>query len=81
MNIREEIREFLLKGEELDVPIDDDESLLESGIIDSLKMVELLTFIEKQFAIDVEDDELMPENFDSINAITNFIGRKTGKEG
>lgn len=75
MDIRENIRNIILKGNKRKekLLLNDDDSLLENGIIDSLKMIELISSIEKKYTIKVEDDELMPENFDSINAITNFI--------
>ena len=76
MNIQKPIRDFLLKGKKLDMNITDDDSLLLNGVIDSLKMIELTSYIEKSFKIKIEDEELMPDNFDSINAITNFITSK-----
>ncbi|NOX87868.1 MAG: acyl carrier protein [Calditrichaeota bacterium] len=57
--------------------LDYDDSLLELGIIDSVKMLDLINFIEEKFGIKVEDDDLYPENFDSINAIVNYINSKT----
>ncbi len=56
--------------------LDYDDSLLELGIIDSVKMLDLINFIEEKFGIKVEDDDLYPENFDSINAIVNYIQSK-----
>jgi acyl carrier protein len=56
--------------------LDYDDSLLELGIIDSVKMLDLISFIEKEFDIKVDDDDLFPENFDTINAIVNYIQSK-----
>ncbi len=56
--------------------LDYDDSLLELGIIDSVKILDLINFIEEKFGIKVEDDDLYPENFDSINAIVNYIQSK-----
>ncbi len=56
--------------------LDYDDSLLELGIIDSVKMLDLIGFIEKEFDIKVDDDDLFPENFDTINAIVNYIQSK-----
>lgn len=56
--------------------LDYDDSLLELGIIDSVKMLDLINFIEGNFGIKVDDDDLFPENFDSINAIVNYIQSK-----
>jgi acyl carrier protein len=52
------------------------DSLLEKGVIDSIAMVELVTFIEKVYGIHIEDDELMPDNFDTLAAMSSFIGGK-----
>lgn len=48
-------------------------SLLDSGIVDSLGVLDLVGFIEEQFGIAAEDDDLVPENFDSIDALTRFV--------
>ena len=50
-----------------------DLSLLESGIVDSLGVLDLVGFIEEEFGIQAEDDDLVPENFDSIEALTRFV--------
>ena len=54
----------------------DDTSFLEEGIIDSTGILELVTFLEDEFSITVEDEELIPENLDSIGNVANFIQRK-----
>ncbi len=78
MEVKERIIQFLyddqLKDEFED--LDHDDSLLELGIIDSVKMMELIGYIEDNFGIKVDDDDLYPENFDTINAITNYIESK-----
>ena len=51
-------------------------SLLESGIIDSLGVLDIVGFIEEQFGIEVQDDEMVAENFDSIGALTLFVNRR-----
>lgn len=56
--------------------LDDDTSFLEEGIIDSTGVLELITFLEEEFAIVVEDEELTPENLDSINNTSNFLKKK-----
>jgi acyl carrier protein len=57
----------------------DDASLLGEGIIDSTGVLELVTFVEKQFGIEVADEELVPENFDSIAGLSAFVRLKTAK--
>ena len=58
----------------------DDTSFLEEGIIDSTGVLELVTYLEEEFNIKIEDDELIPENLDSINNVTAFLQRKTNPE-
>lgn len=54
----------------------DDESLFEKGIIDSMGVLELVSFIEEHFNLKVQNEELIPENFKAVNSIKNFIERK-----
>lgn len=76
MNFRSEIRTFLEKRMPDGKKFDDQESLLANGVIDSLKMLDLLSFIEEKFGVTVDDDEMMPDNFDSIDAIVAFLVAK-----
>jgi acyl carrier protein len=57
----------------------DDESLVEKGIIDSTGVLELTSFLEQQYGVSVSDDELAPENLDSIANLTRFICAKQGQ--
>lgn len=52
------------------------ESLLESGIIDSLGILEVVGFLEREFGIAVDDEELVPETFDSVDRLTAFVSGK-----
>lgn len=52
------------------------ESLLDSGVMDSTGVLEVIAFIEETFSVTVEDAEMLPENLDSIDNITHFIVRK-----
>jgi len=52
---------------------DDDDSFLELGIIDSFGFMELLHWVEREFSISVGDDELVPDNFDSVSKLSSFI--------
>lgn len=56
--------------------VKDDEPLFESGIIDSLGVLQLVSFIEDRFGIHVEDEDLVPENFDTIKRIVEFVENK-----
>ena len=58
---------------------EDDASFLELGIIDSFAFVELLQWVEEEFGISVADDELVPDNFDSVCKLSSFIlGKRSG---
>lgn len=77
MTVETAVREFLARELGKDVArIGNDESLLESGTIDSVGVMRLVAFLEKTYAITVDDDDLMPENFDTIGAIASFIERR-----
>ena len=52
------------------------DDLIESGVIDSLGILKLLEFLESKFSIHIADEELIPENFHSIESIESFISRK-----
>ncbi|MBN1657054.1 MAG: acyl carrier protein [Anaerolineae bacterium] len=54
-------------------PYPDDVSFLEEGIIDSMGVIELAAFVSDYFEITVEDNELVPSNFDSISNIANYV--------
>jgi acyl carrier protein len=53
--------------------IDPNESLISSGVIDSLSLLRLITFIEEQFGIRLEDDEVIPDNFETISTMESLI--------
>jgi len=80
MDIRSTIREFIKENfmvSNEDIKDGDATSFLESGIVDSTGILEIVEFIEETFEISVEDDELVPENMDSIENLANFVNRKT----
>lgn len=56
--------------------LSDTDSLLDNNIIDSMGFLDLVTFVESEFDIVVEDDELLTDNFESIESITNFVNAK-----
>jgi len=55
---------------------DDDDSFLEEGIVDSLGIMEMVMFVEETFSVTVEDHEITPENFDSVNKLAQYIQSK-----
>jgi acyl carrier protein len=58
--------------------IDGSQSLIEAGVIDSTGVMELVGFLEEQYGIRIEDDELVPENLDSIENMVRFVAQKQG---
>ena len=76
----EKIRSFLFNNFLFDAKesaLDNDTSFLEQGIIDSTGVLELVQWLEETFAIKIEDEELIPENLDSVIQLAKFIARKT----
>lgn len=59
--------------------LEDDQSLLDAGVLDSTGVVELVGFLEEEFGIRIDDQEMIPENLDSIERITGYVQRKTGR--
>ena len=54
----------------------DDTSFLDEGIIDSTGVLELVSFLEEEFSMSVDDEELVPENLDSINNVVAYVEKK-----
>ena len=81
MNYAKEIRDYVvtnfLFGEA--GTLTDDTSFLDTGIIDSTGMLELIMFLDNQFGVRVEPEEMVPENLDSINRLVAYLSKKTGK--
>lgn len=73
--VKEAIRAFIQSSINLD-GLGDDENLFESGIVNSLFAIQLMTFIERTFEIEVGTDDLDIENFKSIDATAAFVARK-----
>jgi len=59
--------------------IADDESLLQNGAVDSMSMYRMIAFLEDTFSLLIADDEMVPENFESINRIESFVTAKLQK--
>jgi acyl carrier protein len=78
MELRKQVRDFVTTNFYVADPksLEDATSLLDHGIIDSTGVLEVIMFIESTFGVTVEDSEMLPENLDSIERITAFVGRK-----
>ena len=80
MEIREQIKQFFEDNFMVDFEnnFNDDDSFLESGIIDSTGVLELVLFLEENFGFKVDDEEIIPENLDSFKNLQNYIRHKKG---
>jgi methoxymalonate biosynthesis acyl carrier protein len=76
--IKETVKRFILNSIDI-TDLDDDDNLFESGIVNSLFAVQLMTFIEKTFSIEVEMKDLDIDNFKSLNATAAFVLKKNGR--
>lgn len=81
-NIGQQIRQFILTEfpQANERSLGDNESFLGSDIVDSLGIVKLMTFVETEFEITVEDEDLQPENFQSIARLTEFVKTKLAQK-
>jgi acyl carrier protein len=73
--VRRFIGENFMFREEVET-LSDNASLLDAGIIDSTGVLELVCFLESTFSIEIADEEMLPENLDSLAAISSYVKRK-----
>jgi len=79
--VEQEIRTFLAENFSLGrdiTSLQSTQSLTERGFIDSVGIVEVLTFLENRYGIQISDEETVPENIDTIDNIVRFIEKKRG---
>ncbi|MCZ7667331.1 MAG: acyl carrier protein [Chloroflexi bacterium] len=80
VDIRQQIKQFIAQNflftGDAD-SLDEDTSFMEEGIVDSMGTLELILFVEETFQFLVADDEIEPDNFDSVNNLCRYIQRKT----
>ncbi len=78
MNYAKEVREFVISNFLYGVVagFQDDTPLLENGIIDSTGLLELIAFLETQYHVKIESGDMVPQNFDSVDRICQFLIRK-----
>ncbi|MBZ9656860.1 acyl carrier protein [Phyllobacterium lublinensis] len=77
--INAQIRNFIVENYlfgDTSHPLEDDTSLIETDVIDSTGVLELVTFLEDTFQISIQDAEIVPANLDSIGSITAFVASK-----
>ena len=79
MDVPQALEEFIVRNimvSDGDVSLSWDDSLIASGIVDSLGILRLVAFIEENFSVVVDDTEVVPENFETINAMSSLVQRK-----
>jgi acyl carrier protein len=80
MEMSQKIRDFIVSN--FYVPdaagLSNEQSLLEAGIVDSTGVLEIISYIESEFSVAVDDAEMVPENLDAIASIARYIERKRG---
>jgi acyl carrier protein len=78
--IREQVKNFIVTNFFLDlntIELNDDSSFLDNGYVDSTGMLEVIGFLEETYGISIADDEMVPENLDSLSNIGAYVTRKT----
>jgi acyl carrier protein len=81
VDVKEKVRAFVLEyaaGKGL-TEVKDDEPLLTTNIIDSLGSFRMIAFLEETFPLTIEDTDMVPENFQTLNDIESFVAGKLGK--
>ncbi len=79
IDIKDRVKDFIVTNFFLDVSeiqLDDKTSFLETGIVDSTGIMEVVAFIQEEFGVDIEDREILPENLDSLAYIARFVSGK-----
>lgn len=79
MSVKDAVSRFILENflfTDDVTALRNDESLIGRGIVDSTGVMELIAFLEEQFGIAVDEDEMVPENLDTIDAIAVFVEQK-----
>jgi acyl carrier protein len=80
-NVKEQIREFVQEAAQRKgvTGVTDEQSLVESGVIDSLGIFRLVAFLEENFRVRIGDEEIVGENFESIVSIERFVMKKLSR--
>jgi acyl carrier protein len=81
MSVESQIRKYILEDflyAQDETCLQDTDSFLEEGIVDSTGILELVMFVEETFGVQVEDEDIVPEHFDSVERLARYVRRKTG---
>lgn len=79
--LKQKLRQYILENFLFtDDPseLDDDDSFMDKEIIDSTGILEVIEFLEQECGIKIDDEDMIPDNLDSVNKIIAFVARKTG---
>jgi acyl carrier protein len=79
MTIKQDVRTFILESylfTDDQSALADNDSFLGSGILDSTGMMELIYFLEEEYEVKVQDEEMVPENLDSVDRVVAYVERK-----
>ena len=80
MSIEATVRDYVLENylfTDDESQLNNDDSFLEKGILDSTGILEIINLIEEEFGIKVEDHEMIPENLDSVNNVVTYVTKKS----
>lgn len=80
MSVEQKVRSYILENflfTEDESALNSADSFLEKGVLDSTGILEVIYFLEDEFGVKVEDDEMIPENLDSVNNIVKFVDTKS----
>lgn len=79
MNIEQQVRQFIMENMKSELPADltADYRLIDNGVLDSMAMFEVIAFIEESYGIQIDDDDLEADNFETTRAIAGLVSRKS----
>ncbi len=78
-DVKTTIRQFIVENflfGDTTVEFSDDDSLMETGILDSTGILELVAFLEREYNIRIDNEEILPENMDTLNNLERFLEKK-----
>ena len=78
MALKADLVRYIQENLAPDTAIDDTTALIDKGILDSMGLMQVIMFIEENFGFSVDNDDAVPENFDTVNAIVAYIEKKRG---
>ena len=78
MDIKERVRQFIIENFYVSdaAALKDDASLITAGVVDSTGMLEVITFLESEYGISIDDTDMTPENLETIGRIAKFVAQK-----